>query len=65
MVKRKVSGQDVEEEVLTTIQVAVGMVLASKPGGRIDVSRDRECAVNVLASLEEEGFKVVKNANRT
>ncbi len=65
MAKAKISDEEFEEEVLSIITAAIGLVLASKSGGRTDVLRDRECAVNVLASLEDDGFRIVKDAHRT
>ncbi len=65
MARNKEHNENLEEEVLKTIMVAIGFVLASKPGGRIDPPRDRECAVHVLSSLESDGFKIVINADRT
>lgn len=60
MGRREQLDEKIREEVLSTVMVAIGMVLGSKPGGKIDPARDRECAVHVLRSLEDEGFGVVK-----
>lgn len=41
------------------------MVLASKSGGKIDPAKNYECAVHVLQSLQDAGFKVLQGAGRT
>ena len=62
MAKRKNLDESTREDVIETIMVAIGLVLGSKTGGKVDPARDRECAINVLDSLEEDGFSVVKDA---
>jgi hypothetical protein len=64
MVKNKMS-DDMREDVLETIMAGVGLVLSSKAGAKPNPALDRECAVNVLNMLEDEGFKVAKDAKRS
>ena len=65
MAKKIKSAEAERDEVLDIIMSAIGLVLASKRGGKTNPVRDHECAVNVLGALEDDGFKVVRDAQRS
>lgn len=50
--------EDEREEALDIMMAGIGLVLASKPGGKTNPHRDRECASNALAMLEDSGFEI-------